>query len=230
MTNFHKVNTTGYRVRVEPMPPAPLLEVAPEDVREAVAALTEANEASREASRALTEARKSRRLAEVPSTFPALDDTVYAAEVEARARMDAGRAAGRALAAALEEHRKTIVRAASRRDLERFVEAVDALPALSAFLGGGRAGAGGPGRTDLAEHVDPVLQARPDVAAVGRALDETNIPALLERAGLTAEEVGLVPVVRTTGALVRILTTPSRAETLATSGAWRREDDKEEVA
>lgn len=209
----HTTKTTGVVARVEPMPSTDVLEIAPDEVHEALTALSEANEAALQASRDEAAIRKRRRLAGIPSEIRDLEDDVHSASKETSARaLDARRAAGR-LGSLLDRHANELVREAARLRVERHVQSCDAYAAFFA-TSGGRAGRGGIARQphELMPWVDPGGQARPNLGDLGRYLDETNVPAMLEAAGTTPEEAGLVEVEReVVGGVLRFLTTPARA-------------------
>ncbi|WP_432477189.1 hypothetical protein [Nocardioides sp. GXQ0305] len=210
----HKISTLGWSVKVEPMPPAHVLEAASDETREAVEALRVANAASREAERATIAARKERRLEEVPSKIPALEDKVHAAEQEERARLKEAQGAARGLARLLDAEADDLASKAARLKVEQHVRACDAYADLVEVVGHGRSWSLDRPSHALARFADPRTQAKPNVGEFGRFLDETNVEDVLERAGMTAEEAGLVRVYRRSSPAVRFLTTPARARVL----------------
>lgn len=221
----HKVTTTGWRVRVEPMPPAHVLQAASAEVQEAVEALRAANEASRDAERAALSARKARRLEEVPSKIAKADDAVHAAEQQARDRLREAHGAARALVRLLDAEAEDLARQAARLKIEQHVRACDAYADLVRVTGHAASWTLDRQPHELAPWADPRTQAKPNVGEFGRFLDETDVDGMLERAGLSAEEVGLVRVFRRSSPGVRFWTTPARAEVLGVD--YVRADEEE---
>lgn len=215
-TMKHKTTSQGAATKVEPMPPAHVLETAPKEIADAVEALRAVNADAWAADRAVVEARKAERAEEIPSRRAALEDEVHAKEKEVERLAREARSTARSLAALLDENYEDLVRASARGAVERHVRTCDAYAALLEVTG---TATRTPARQpyELADFVDPAVQARVSPGDFGAWLDETGVEAMLDRAGMTAAEAGLVQVVKKAQPFIRFLTTPARAAFLPSS-------------
>lgn len=209
----HKVTTLGVTAQVTPFPPKDTFAAAPAEAHEAHAALKEANDAAVGADRARVEAIKAARSESTPSKRLDLEDEVERLEREVKRLKAEARSAARTLAGLLDEAYPTMIAGGARRAVEQHVERCDAFAALAAVAGSATwTPLRQPG--DLADYVDPATQTRATPGDFGAYLDETNVAALLERAGMTAAEAGLVLAVKKGAPYVRFFTTPARAALL----------------